>query len=438
MKLIEKFCERICGEATLDPASRAAAVRAFEDTIAVAFAGWFEPASVAARKYAGQGGWQLLDGTCVSSPEQAAFANAVAGHALDYDDVHLVSVTHPSVVSVPALMALAHLADSRRSILDAYGVGVSVNIELGRILGFEHYDRGWHATSTIGPVAAAAAGCHYLGLDETSTRSALALAAAQSSGMQRNFGSMAKPVQAGNAASAAVRAVMLAAAGVDGDRDIFGIKGFGDLFGANVPSSARMAPSDVNSISVKLYPCCYATHRLIAAALEARAQLGDRTIDTLKSVAVSVPFETMQPLQVLDPRSGTEAKFCATYVLSVALLSGDVRLSDFSETAIHRPEVRALMERITVVDDRDSGRPHVSLEYGQVDLALDFRDGSRVDAAAFVFPGSPEAPPTTEQMGAKIADCAAIFSRQSGVELGIGDIRSRVMELTDFAQRAAV
>src|SRR5690606_10713371 len=107
------------------------------------------------------------------------------GHALDYDDVHLVSVTHPSVVIVPALLAVAARSpDLAERVLPAFAVGVAVNVTLGRALGFSHYDKGWHATSTIGPIAGAAALAHLLGLDDTRTRHAVALAAAQCGGLQ--------------------------------------------------------------------------------------------------------------------------------------------------------------------------------------------------------------------------------------------------------------
>jgi 2-methylcitrate dehydratase PrpD len=50
--------------------------------------------------------------TAVGVPEkvtaaQAAFANGVLAHSLDYDDTHLPSVLHPSASVVPAALAAA-------------------------------------------------------------------------------------------------------------------------------------------------------------------------------------------------------------------------------------------------------------------------------------------------------------------------------------------
>ena len=51
----------------------------------------------------------LIDGTKASSVEHAALIHATAGHALDYDDVQLETVSHPSVPVVPALLLSCHV-----------------------------------------------------------------------------------------------------------------------------------------------------------------------------------------------------------------------------------------------------------------------------------------------------------------------------------------
>jgi 2-methylcitrate dehydratase PrpD len=437
--LIEKICAYICRKAEATREDHAAALRAFEDTMAVALAGWCAPVSRAAQRYGAGAEFPLLD--CkggAASAEHAAFIHAVAGHALDYDDVHMVSVTHPSVIIVPALMALASKGAAARSMLDAYGVGVSVNIAIGRMLGFEHYARGWHATSTIGPLAAAAAGCHLLRLDENATRSALALAAAQSAGLQRNFGSMAKPVQAGNAAAAGVRAVLLAADNVSGDSNVFGQKGFADLYGSDGTDAGPLRADDVHSVSLKLYPCCYASHRLIGAAHEARCALGsDEEMLAIERIEVRAPFETMRPLRVVDPRSGNEAKFCAAYVLAVALIQGHVGLADFTDEAVQRVEVRALMERVRIEDDGASGRAAIGLANGRVDVRL-YRSGLRAEAACSKFPGSPESPPLPAEFETKIAECAEVYSNADGRPLTRGELRRRVLDLTAAGSHESV
>lgn len=428
--LIDAIWDRIRGPACSTQADHEASLRAFSDTVAVALAGWFEPVAVAARSYAGLEGWMLMNDPGAASPEMMAFAMATAGHALDYDDVHLVSVTHPSVVIIPALAALRRSHGVLQSVTDSHGVGVSVNIALGRLLGFDHYERGWHATSTIGPIAAAAAGCHLFGLDERTTRSALSLAASQSAGMQGNFGSMAKSIQAGNAAAAAVRAVHLAAAGVTGAEDIFGAGGFDTLYGGSQEGQIEMAAADVHSVSHKLFPCCYAAHRIIGAAFELRGQMPEAFGPSIFTrISLALPYETLQPLRIVSPKSGYEAKFCASYILATALLTGSVNLSDFTDESIERPDIVNLMRIIEVRDDRASGRPLLSLDDGTVEIVAGLADGQTVLATCATFPGSPKAPPTAAQIQLKLDDCATVFARASGTSMSRHDIIGHVTEL---------
>lgn len=432
---IQRICDVVTGPIALSADDARGALLAFEDTIAVAYAGWQEPVTQALlpiyRSTDAQSGAPLLDGTHALSAEHAALVHATAGHALDYDDVHLVSVTHPSVVIVPALLALLEGDPSLAPrALPAFAAGVGVNIALGRVLGFSHYDKGWHATSTIGSIAGAAAAAHLLGFDEPATRRALALAAAQAGGLQRNFGTMAKPVHAGLAAAAAVRSALMAGAGVTGADDVFGPRGFFDLYAGPVagddPASVAILP-DTRSLSRKLFPCCYQTHRIIEAGLRAHAELGPPPADVV--VELQVPFGNMRPLHVTDPRTGLEAKFCATYTLAAALVQGRVDLTDFEDDAVGRPAIGALMDRITITEDRLEGDMPVGIEHGSVRLVL--RQGNACLAEADVrhFPGSPDAPADEAQIASKVADCLDLYTRRGGVPLAADDFRANLRRL---------
>ena len=64
-----------------------------------------------------------------------------------------------------------------------------------------HYQRGWHCTSTLGTIGAAAAalrGCSVW--MQAACGHALAIAASEASGLKENFGTMVKPLHAGLAA----------------------------------------------------------------------------------------------------------------------------------------------------------------------------------------------------------------------------------------------
>ena len=83
----------------------------FLDWLGVTLAGSSEPLPLILLEDAGAAGGNpqatiIGDGRKVSM-QQAALINGSAGHALDYDDVHLLMPGHPTVPVVPALLALA-------------------------------------------------------------------------------------------------------------------------------------------------------------------------------------------------------------------------------------------------------------------------------------------------------------------------------------------
>ena len=88
---------------------------------------------------------------------------AVAGHVLDFDDLHMPSTTHVSVVCVPTALTTAEPAGGGGA--RAYLAAAGVMARLGTALGWRHYSAGWHATCTAGAPAAAAGAAVALGLN---------------------------------------------------------------------------------------------------------------------------------------------------------------------------------------------------------------------------------------------------------------------------------
>ncbi len=393
---------------------------AFEDTLAVGFAGWAEPVVRGVAGVVPGGLKQKPAGPPATSPTDASLLYGAAAHALDYDDVHQASTTHPSVPIVAALVAARRaFPEHAERLASAYAVGLGVNVGVGRVLGFVHYEKGWHATSTIGPLAAAAACAHYLGLDRAASAYALAIAAASAGGLQRNFGTMAKPLQAGLAAEAGLRAALLARAGVTADPDVFGPKGYFDLYAgvrrALDPDSVELDTRG-EGLCVKLYPCCYMSHRPAAAALDARRKLAKAGIalDRVADVEVRGDKGVFLALRVTDPRTGNDGKFCGPYVVACALLDGAVGLAHFTDAAVKRADARALMAKVRLVE-RDAGAAHGQVQGGPIELiARDAAGQVLVQTTRDAFPGDPVDPPTDKQRKHKVKDCLAHYSATTG------------------------
>ncbi|MBZ0325060.1 MAG: MmgE/PrpD family protein, partial [Alphaproteobacteria bacterium] len=114
----------------------------------------------------------------VSAP-LAALVNGVAMHVLDYDDVALPLGGHPSTVLVPALLAEADAVPGTtgKDLVRAYVAGYEVWAEVAGRDADAHHLKGWHPTSALGVLGAAAACAVLRGLDADKAAHAIGIAA---------------------------------------------------------------------------------------------------------------------------------------------------------------------------------------------------------------------------------------------------------------------
>jgi 2-methylcitrate dehydratase PrpD len=421
-----------------------AARRAVLDTLGVAIAGSREEsARIAAALAVERGGRE--EATLLGRDERlpapaAAFVNGVAGHALDFDDVSAPMRGHPSVVLLPAVLALGEASGSSgRDLLTAFVLGFEVQAKLGRAIGERHYERGWHATSTFGTIGAAAACARLLRLDAAATQSALGVAASMAAGHQRNFGSMTKHLHAGNAARSGLEAAQLAGRGFTADpAALEGPGGFLALMGDGpadlAPFETLGDPFEVTSsgVGVKLYPCCYATHRALNAALELRER---HAIDpaAIDRVRVEVARGGLLPLRSDVPNTGLEGKFSMEYCLAAAFLDGAVGLASFADEAVLRPAARELMSRVETSEGEEPGEFPIG---GYADVRIALRDGTEHGRRVDVALGDPARPVSYEQLVAKFRDCCQGVLSPEAVDRALAAIE-RLADLPDVRELTA-
>jgi 2-methylcitrate dehydratase PrpD len=314
--------------------------------------------------------------------------NATAGHALDFDDVSHAMKGHPSTVLVPALLAASSVGRvSGVTFAEAYVVGLQVNAAVWAAVGATHYERGWHATSTVGVFGATAAVARIRNLSVEGTTTALGIAGSFAAGTRQNFGSMTKPLHAGHAAEWAVRAVELTGLGLtanlnvlDGDLGFLALTGSPDVASGRAVLEGDWILGGPRGLNVKQYACCYFAHR----AVDALRRLPEESAAEIAGIEVFVPPGTLSALRHPDPTDGLEGKFSGPYILAAAILDGALGPGSFTDAAVRRPEHRELARRITWIE---SERPPVG-DAGYVDgyavVRRTSRDGSvaaaRIDA----------------------------------------------------------
>jgi len=404
MSATERLAEFARGLSLADvPASvRASARAAMLDGLACAIAGRDERVTRELRGFALEQGSHpraTLWGTGERvSAELAALVNGTAAHALDFDDVSWAMNGHPTVPLLPAAFAVAEAAGrSGRDLLRAYVVGFEVEARLGQALGRPHYERGWHATATLGVFGAAAAAGVLLGLDAGALRRAFGIAASRASGTRGNFGTDAKPLHAGLASRAGLEAAELAERGVTSREDALEMEmGLADLYGGKVPFSLPSLDAgfalETPGVELKPYPSCRFTHRAIDAVLTLREKHAGRE---LRAIECGSDPLGLKILIYDEPRTGLEAKFSLQYCVAVAWLDGWPGLGAFTDARARAADVQALLRRVVVREAR-----------GADDLVeLVFADGTRAREAVRIARGNPQNPLTDAQRVAKVKLC---------------------------------
>ena len=400
--------------ARVPPEASARAATAVKDTIGVMLAGVGEPAARIAQAMAsedGVGTCRVLGTSLQTSPELAALANGVSAHSLDYDDMCFVSLAHPSCALVPAILATGELVHARSSaLLDAYVIGFELECRLGNVMNPRHYhQRGWHCTSSIGTVGAAAAAARMLGLGVQATQHALGIAASSACGLKENIGSMVKPLHAGMAARNGVMAARLAQRGftasphaIDGPQGyLVAMDSERDSLDAAVGDLGIRWEILHTGVTVKLYPSCAATHPPLDAliAMKRREQI---TADQVRAIDVEVDSMTPRLLIHPDPVTGLEAKFSMPFCAAAAIVYDRIGIDTFDVDHIRNPTVQALMKHVTLRanEEFDKGAPlaraRVSVYLREERVVSQAVDGARG------YPGRL----TNEELATKFAGCA--------------------------------
>src|SRR6266581_4131725 len=329
-------------------------------------------------------------------PEGARWA--VAGHVLDFDDLHMPSTTHVSVVCVPTALAVSEGAGGGGA--RAYLAAAGVMARLGTALGWRHYSAGWHATCTAGAPASAAGAAVALGLPAEKIAVAMALAVPAAGGVQRAFGTDAKSLQVGFAVEAGIRAARLAAAGAQADPAA--LDAWLELVGGEQAVVDPFGPIIPNGLAIKLYPCCYALQRPISALSElAGSEHTGLDPARVRRIVLRTPEATVLPLIHHRPDSGLQGKFSLEYAAAVALLDEYPGFGSFTDAAVRRDAARRLAGLVeTKLDPGGSW-----LLDGELEAEIHLGDGTVLRASQQFPPGSPARPPTAAQLQAKLADC---------------------------------
>jgi 2-methylcitrate dehydratase PrpD len=301
----------------------------------------------------------VIGGGFKTSLMQATLLNGTASHALDYDDVSLLMVGHPTVPVVPGILALSERdGGDGKAFIAAFVAGVETEIRVAMLMGETHYVKGWHTTGTVGTFGAAAAAAHKLGLDADACVTAFGIAATQAAGLKSNFGTMCKPLHAGKAAANGLYAALLARRGFTSNGEILECsQGFGDTQSASFDPDKALDGIGrsfmTRSVLFKYHAACYGTHASIEAATLMREK-HNIVPERIEKIEVRVPESYQKMCNIQNPQTDLEAKFSLRFTTAMALAGESTgKTENYSPEMCNDPTVVYLRDRIKVVPEPD-------------------------------------------------------------------------------------
>ena len=290
------------------------------------------------------------------SAKSAAFVNGTIGHALDYDDTHFLFTGHPTASAFPTALALGEeLGSSIDEIMLAYMCGVEISTRLGHILGYSHYNKGFHQTATSGAFGATLVASKLLKLDAKQIENALGIVSTRASGLKSQFGTMGKPFHAGIAASNGIEAAKLSELGfISCENGIECNQGFlkTHAWDETLPEAAINGLGKdflFPEIKYKFHACCHGLHAFLEALDELKTK-NNFNPDSIEKISIQTQPSWLQVCNINSPKTGLEAKFSYRLTAAMSLHGVDTgKLDSYNDEICFDQKIVKTRDKVQVI-----------------------------------------------------------------------------------------
>ncbi len=420
-----QLCERISGTgyADLGAPAIAAARRLVLDGIAIAIAGTEEEAiHILAAHHKEQGGaaraTAIGNGFRLNTVAAAAL-NGAAMHVLDFEPMWSPA-NHALSTTLAGVLALAEARGAMgREVLTALVKGVEMQGWIRQASG--QYEAGtsrFHPPGAAGPLGAAVACGHLLGLDAGRLAHAVGISASRAGSLLANAGTMTKSTHCGHASALGLESALLAERGFTANVDVFeAAHGYAQAFYDDGFKTEEMlgygrAPFRIvePGYAIKMFPSQFGTHFGITAGLELHPSIPSAA--AIRRVVLTAPVMTY--VNRPRPATGLAGKFSLQYTAASALLDGKVGIRTFTDAQLARPEMQDLLEKFELRQD-----PAIPGRFEEMHVLLRVElDGGRVLETRCDGPrGKWGTPPIGEaEHLVKVRDCLATRLEAATVE----------------------
>ncbi|KAJ7652039.1 2-methylcitrate dehydratase [Mycena polygramma] len=348
----------------------------------------------------------------------AALLNGIASHVHDYDDTHLPTIIHPTGPVASALFAQAEALGGVKGddFILALVAGIEAECKLGLGVFPEHYDIGWHITSTVGSIGAAVAVAKLLRLERTPMQHAISIAATQVTGLRDMFGTDTKSFHVGRAAQNGLLAAVLAARGYTGSlHALEAPRGWARVVSTANDVDACLAGLgkewEVARNAFKPFPCGIVVHPVIDACIQLHAQLAAAglTAEDIESVHARVHPLVLELTGKKTPQDGLQAKFSVYHGGAIGLVLGKAGPAQYEDAVVLSAEIVRVRDKISATVD-------ASLGADETEVTVKLRDGTTLTKHVRHAIGSVEVPMTTAQLEAKFIDQVSLVLGAEGAQ----------------------
>jgi 2-methylcitrate dehydratase PrpD len=354
---------------------------AFVDALGALLVGTLTPVSRIAADYAGvafrgEEATILVHGGRATAAG-AAFANGYAANGIDIDDCAKYTRGHPGAQLIPAALAVAEkVGATGREMLTALVVGYEVAHRAAHCW-HDHHEV-YQACGSWGSMACAAVAARLMQLDHETTKQALGIAEyhAPNLPMMRDIDHPAMVKHGiGWGAMNGIVSAELAQRGFTGVPSIFGFDQYQDWI-RDIGREFIM----VDGVTFKRWSCCAWGHPALSAVQQLMEQndwgdsLNAGDVEKIRIYTFHEGFRLSQR----QPESTEEAQFSIKWPVATLLLDGRVGPDQVLAHRFTDERVRALVDRIEVVQDPEVERMY-RLFCTSVDEHPDARFTSRVE-----------------------------------------------------------
>ena len=339
-----------------------------------------------------------------TAPLMAGFLNGTAGTFLELDEGNQYARGHPAIHVVPAVLAIAEEESlSGREILNALVLGYEIAARIGIACKIR---MSMHPHGTWGTVGAAVAVGKLMDYNEQAMKelinvsSSLTLATSRRTMLE---GGTVRNVYAGVSGYMGILAYHLVESGFTGEKD-----GLKTVFGSVV--SETFVPEEmtkdlgqrfeIGRNYFKRHACCRYNHSALDATKAIVAKIPGGAIKPEEVTKVEVmTYSLAAQLCDQNPQNTLAAKFSIPFAVATFIVHGHAGVSSFTSQAVNNPVIKALAQKVTVLEDPNLTAMMPDRRPSRVRLTLS--DGKALEAETFINKGDAEDPYSPEELREK-------------------------------------